>query len=218
MISEEEIGEFLAHYGVLGMKWGVRRSEQGSGRSSRSPAQGGHARLKKAAVTGGIVVAAALVASGAYYASRNGGLSVSELTGNSGSKTADAGRKFAENLSDPIGPIHFAAGRNVGNRFLMNGGLKDPYPEIRKSGLDEDPGVGYFRRYGSRNEKVAAVIRDPEGRRDRATRPITHMIIVPESMAKGLNSAEDVERVVWPQIRDQYSQAYEAPVPENPFG
>ena len=36
--STRDVEDFLAHYGVKGMKWGVRRSEGSSGSSSKPPA------------------------------------------------------------------------------------------------------------------------------------------------------------------------------------
>lgn len=49
----------LAHYGVKGMKWGVRRSEGGSGRSMSPETK---AFVKGAAITAGAAAAAIILA------------------------------------------------------------------------------------------------------------------------------------------------------------
>lgn len=53
-VTDEEVDDFLAHFGVKGMKWGVRKSGSSNNSSSKSSS-----RKKKVAVASAAAVAAA---------------------------------------------------------------------------------------------------------------------------------------------------------------
>lgn len=75
--NSDYVDDFLAHYGVKGMKWGVKRSDaqlarasggrqNGSDGASDSAPKQGMSRKKKIAIGAGVVGGVALVALGAY--------------------------------------------------------------------------------------------------------------------------------------------------------
>jgi hypothetical protein len=208
MISQQEVDDFLEHHGVKGMHWGVRKDDSGSGSRSRSLSPESRAKLKKAAIIGGTVVAASLLAAGAAYVAQNNDISVSSLLAGSGEKNISAGKAFADKAhTEPIGVIHASRGKNSGFEFLTKGGTDSPLHEYDLSGV-HDLGPNSIRRYGRHNEKVAANILDPEGRKDFAGRPIFHEIILPKSLAEGVNNVEDVKKLVWPSLKDSYDAVY----------
>ena len=73
----------------------------------------------------------------------------------------------------------------------------------------------YERAFGSSYEKashfekltdgrVAATFADPKGRKDFAGRTIPHQVVIPASMANGINSVDDVVNKVWPTLEQSY--------------
>lgn len=80
MVEDKEIEDFLEHFGVKGMKWGVRkrRDEKARARLFGKKEQQGMSGKKKAAIAVGVVGAGALVA-GAIIA-RNRGVKVQQLS------------------------------------------------------------------------------------------------------------------------------------------
>ena len=70
-------------------------------------------------------------------------------------------------------------------------------------------GDGYFKRYGERSEKVAATFYDPPGRKDFSGRTISHNVMIPEHLAKGINNHEDAVKVAWPLLKNMYDVLYE---------
>lgn len=84
----------LYHYGVKGMKWGVRRNRslsKGSPKkasSNKSEAQARREKIKKAAIIGTAVVGTALAAYGTYKASKY-------LKEKAGKLSYESGKKYA---------------------------------------------------------------------------------------------------------------------------
>ena len=96
-------------------------------------------------------------------------------------------------------------GREWGFRFLRDGGLSDPlltYEEVY-SGVTFD-GDGCWR-VGSR---TALRLTDPEHRRDRAGRPITHDFVLFGDLAERVATIEDGLRIVWPLVAAEYADAW----------
>jgi hypothetical protein len=207
MIDDFAVDEFLAHYGVRGMRWGVRRDKESSGANSDKAESSGMSRQKKAAIVLGSVFAVAAVGAGAYYAKQHFGVSVSSIP-----TPKDSTRKFTESLArEPVGIIHSSRGRNRGYAFLRDGGVDglDQFMS-EEAGFGGGQNHGFFRRFGPDEGQIAATFRDPLGRRDRAGRDIVHDVVLPRSMAQDVRSIDDVQRVAWPQIRDLFGAFYES--------
>lgn len=192
----------LAHFGVKGMKWGVHKNRT-------SAEQTRHDRNVKVAKVAGAVVGTAVLAAGAYYVSKHYGVSASTAT--KATSVANTGKKFAEqHAQEPVGIVHSSRGVNKGYTFLHKGGLNDPEMQFIKAGFGDGQSPGFFTRFGSKGEKAAATFADPLGRKDAAGRGIVHDIILPAHMSHGVNSAQDVQNLVWPHIKDTYHTFYEA--------
>src|SRR4029077_5597830 len=59
-------------------------------------------------------------------------------------------------------------------------------------------------------KKLGAQIKDPLGRYDFAGRPIHHAFVIPENMAEGINTPDDVRAKIWPKVKDTYDAFYKA--------
>jgi hypothetical protein len=202
-------GTSLGHYGVKGMRWGVRRDNPSGGGLRSRLKNIDREKVKKAAIVLGTAAAAATIALGAAYAAnqmkgRGGDLDVGDIS------FPDKAKKLAESLSaEPVSIIHATRTKNKGFSFPGKGGLDDPFKEWEKAGFDAGGHTSDFRRYGDRGEKVAARFEDPLGRLDRSGRKIHHEVMLPEELARGVNNAEDARRVAWPLIKDTYDATYD---------
>lgn len=200
--------EFLVHYGVKGMRWGVIREKAGSARTRATAAIRGIDKKKAAVVAGSVLTAAAVAAGAAYMAKQRSELP--KLLDDLNDHTVDTGDQFVQKvMAQPTGIIHATRGKNRGFSFRQSGGLIDPLPEltIHDDGNSAPPS---FSRYGDRNEKVFGFFLDPEGRKDRAGRVIPHTVILPEHLSAGVHNAEDLQRVAWPLIKDDFDKFYDS--------
>lgn len=203
----------LMHYGIKGMHWGVRKTEP-SGRPSSSSsvqqAKPGWSNKKKAAVIFGSVVGVAAIGAGAYYAKKHYGISLNSVNKFAKTEVAKPTKQFAQAMAkEPLGIVHSSRGKHHGYTFPQRGGLTDPESEFMRAGLGQGQSHGHFARYGNRLEKVAATFHDPEGRTDFSGRRIVHDVILPESLAKEVNNIDDVQKLVWPKIKDVYDSFYQ---------
>lgn len=195
-----ELDAYLAHYGVKGMKWGRRKNDDGSGREPRTSEEK-KAIAKKVAIASGTLLAAAGAAYAIHTLNKNGNLKVSDLKVDPSVK-----KKTETQITEPTTHILFSKGGKNGLTFYKDGNLKDPLLEFNK-GFPND-GWEPFAKYG--NGKIAATLPDPEGRKDRAGRPISHQIIIPKGMTDGINDLKDVAEKIWPIVKEDYD--YDAPM------
>lgn len=203
MIDEEEVNDFLEHFGVKGMRWGVRKKEESSGEESSQKKKN---TKRNVAIIIGSAVGVAAVTAGVIYAKKHMNVSMSDI-----SKPTEAVKKFADSMaSEPVGIVHAARGKSAGWTFPGHGGLSDPVKEHLRAGFAEKGGLNRFWRYGDRNEKIAARLLDPEGRKDWTGRDIFHELMLPESLAKQIQKFEDINEKVWPMIKDKYQAIYDA--------
>ena len=161
---------FIRHHGVKGMRWGVRK-ERSSSRDSDIIEEPGMSRRKKIglAVLGG-AGALLVIGAGAAYMSKHGDTPMSEAT------PPKASEKLATAMTrEPTGVIHASRGKHGGYGMFEKGGLDDALGEFERAfGTSGQGGDEGFHRYGDNDEKVAVVFKDPNGRKDRAGRPIRH--------------------------------------------
>ena len=199
--SFEEVDEFLAHFGVKGMRWGVRKdrttaSEDNTGSS--------HKKLKVA----GAVLGVAVIAAGAVYVAKHGGVSASSLSSSNGEKA----KSFVEDLvkeKEPTSIILTSDDRG----FIRKGGLSDPIHEYEKAGFNTRIGTNEHRRYGSSNEKVAVAFRDPRGLKDASGRPVLHQVILPKAHASGITDFESAKSKAWSLAQGPYDEYVKAGKP-----
>lgn len=206
MIHEETPSlEDLRHYGVLGMRWGVRKENQ------TSESQARRKKIKTAAVILGSAAASLAVIAGTHYVQTQFNVETSSIPKNDPSVAR--GKAFAQAIAkEPVSIVHAARGRHAGFTFPGRGGLDDPLTEYARAfGDDDGSQPDFVRSYGDRNEKVAARFKDPENRLDKSGRPIRHDVMLPEELAVGVKTEEDVIRVAWPLIKDTYATLYNVP-------
>lgn len=199
---EDEVDEFLEHFGIKGMRWGVRKERSSS--NEPKPPLDKKALVKKVAIGVGVIAVAVGAAYAAKSISQSGNVPVSSLS----SATIDRGKKAVVAI-EPTSILHSTRGRNKGFTFLKTGGTPTPLAEYDAAGFSVGSSGDYFRRYGNANEKVASRFADPNGRKDRAGRPIFHEVIVPPSMSNDINSVKDVVDKIWPMVKDDYDAFYD---------
>lgn len=208
-------GEALAHYGVKGMKWGVRKEDvtfdtsTSGGKAPKTDAERKairRARAKKVAIGTGILVAAAGAGFVAYKLHQNGNLSLSQMRKASKTQTAATKKIVDKVFHDQTDVIHVARGKNVGYGFLRKGGIPNYYQEAEK--YLADPVDGAFNPLP--DGRIVARLLDPAGRKDFAGRPIGHDMIIPKSMAASIHNMDDVEKHIWPKLKLAYDAYYTA--------
>lgn len=193
---DDEVDEFLAHFGVKGMRWGHRKSAQSSERQKMTPEEK-KAIVKKVAIGTGTLLLAAGAAYVGHAVATKGDTKIADLPDNT-----EAKKKAEAVSSEPITVMHMSRGKNNGFRFYNDGQSPSPLSEYDKGFDGQQESHSHFKKYDG---KVAATFLDPEGRKDRAGRPIPHQVIVPKSMADGINNVDDVVAKIWPIIKEDYS-------------
>lgn len=193
---------FLAHYGIKGMKWGVRKRKEDSGTDEKSSSTGfnlKNPKVRNAAIAAGAVTA--IVAGGLI--ARHYHVKLRDIPASKMAK----GAKEAERIIDPAKDIIYlskpykGSGHRSTLRFMSTGQTKDYFKIFDDAGLNED-GAGTFKKMT--NGDVAAVWQDLLGRKDDATRPVLHSIFIPADKAAGLNSFDDFITKFAPKVEEVY--------------
>ena len=195
--------DYLAHYGVKGMKWGRRKDRSSSkkdGSEKTSEKSARKEKLKKAAIGAGVLVA---VAGGAYLARK--GLMNAKVEDVKKKGPDSKAKDFTESFSNVA---FLTRGKDYGFRFLDSGGTKTPLSDLEGLFGDSvmDQSAGFFEKNGG---VIGASFLDPDGRKDQAGRTIPHFVVVPKSMSKDINNLDDVVSKVWPQLKDRYPYTYD---------
>jgi hypothetical protein len=192
----------LEHYGVKGMKWGVRNKKKVSNKNNKGTNKNS---VKNASIVLGSIAAAAAIGIGAAYAKKHYDVKMSDVP-----KSKPLVENFASAMAnEPVDIMYSSRGRDKGYAFLRDGSLENPSTEFVNSGLAE-AGYESFKRYGDDNEKIAARFTDPLNRKDFAGRPIGHDVILPKSMTENVNNIDDVVEKTWPLIKDIFQGFYES--------
>lgn len=204
MIPLEKPGspqELVEHHGVKGMHWGVSKvrttvSDLNTPRNRKI--------AKRVAVGVGVTAAVAGSAFVAYKLHQDPSKVLSLVK--KSSPTIAVGRAVVDKMTnqEPTDIIHVARGKSKGYSFQKRGGVADPLLALPRALSDDNAGPGYFERFGTHGEKVAASFFDPEGRKDFSGRPIFHSVVVPKHMSSGINNVDDVVTHIWPKIKDTY--------------
>lgn len=112
--------------------------------------------------------------------------------------------------------IWITRGRRWGFRFLLDGGFEDPLRPYEEA-FGSESGEAQFIRH--RVGSVAVRLLDPERRKDRVGRTISHDFVVFGDHAEAIASVEDALRVLWPRVADFYGENWDrnepAPFPDR---
>lgn len=103
-------------------------------------------------------------------------------------------------------------GKTWGFRFLRNDTSEDPLVVYERafSGKDDEREMCHDVADG-----VALRLQDPEGREDRAGRPIPHDFVVLGPGADDIRSVADGLRAVWPEVADDYASCWDDQAPDR---
>lgn len=196
----------LAHYGVRGMKWGVRKSRESSDsvEKQRWTPEEKKAMVKKVAIGAGVLA----VALGTAYLASNSGKFSNVRIDDIKPPTAPV-KKLVEKTGEQTDIFHASRTKNKGFQFVKSGGLPSPLSEYESVfGADRfEPGLKKLS-----DGRVAAAFHDFNGRVDRAGRVIPHQVIIPKAMASDVSNMDDVKTKIWPQLKDAYDGLYD---PDN---
>lgn len=199
----------FAHYGIKGMKWGVRKEEP---TSTEAPSGNKSSRAKKIAIGVGVLAVVAGAGYASYALNKNGSLSLGDMRSRTSSRAAPATRKV---LKEPTSVIHLARGKNRGLTFQKKGDTPDFFKVFDKMGMNTNQEHEFLQKASDGSGRIAARFIDPEGRRDRSSRPISHDVVIPRSMSDGINSLDDVKSKIWPHLKDTYDQFYQDSLTPN---
>lgn len=103
-------------------------------------------------------------------------------------------------------------GRTWGHRFLLDGGFADPLPEYDRAfaHLGDDSELWHLG-----DDRAALRFPDPEGRTDRAGRPITHEFVVFTPELHEISSVATGLSLIWAQpiVSARFADVWDLPKP-----
>jgi hypothetical protein len=193
----------LVHFGIKGMKWGIRkeRVSSGQGTVTKKPllTDKQKATAKKVAIGVGVLTVAAGTAYVAYKLHQNGNLPISSLR--KSTKSEATVKKIVEETD----LIHLSRGKTKSLQFFKQGGTPN-YFSVWENALGKHAHSSERSIFDRQpNGSIAARFLDPLKRFDQSGRPILHEVIIPKSMTEGINNHEDVVKKIWPLLKDTYS-------------
>ena len=201
--------DYLEHYGVKGMKWGIRKERTTAGdkesTGKESTFSWKNPKVKAAATA---VVGVTAIVAAAYIGSKSS-VNVSSILPSDISAGKEAVDKIFEKQKDIIyvSKPYRGSGKRTTLGFVNQGQTKDFFSIFDEAGLNDDHAPGYFSKLS--NGSVATVLSDMFGRVDDAGRAIPHMVLFPSEQAVGLNSIQDVIDKFGPRLESEYQQFVE---------
>jgi hypothetical protein len=109
--------------------------------------------------------------------------------------------------------IWVTRGRTWGFRVLRTGGLADAFEtyETAFAGLEDAPLA-----FRSAAGRLAVRFPDPEERRDRAGRVISHEFVLLPPISEEIASVEAARDLVWPQVAEAFRDTWDAAAAPTP--
>ena len=196
--------DYLEHYGVKGMNWGIRKERPtANGKESTFSLSNPKVRAAASAAIGVTAIIAA-----AYIGSRSK-VNISSITPSDVSAGKEKVDKILEEQKDIIylSKPYRGSGKRTTLGFINQGQTKDFFTLFDEAGLNDDHVPGYFSKLP--NGSVATVLSDAFGRIDDAGRKIPLMVLIPKDQAVGVDSIEDVIDKFGPRLESEYQRFVE---------
>lgn len=222
MTTELSYDDYLAHYGIKGMRWGVRRKPgpdgtigSGSGKTKTNKSKMSDEskdeitseeeekkalrkkRAKQVAIGTGVLVAAA----GGAYLAKKAGLFEQKKVSEIKTEPKEEVKRVVDKMTNVA---HLSRGKDYGFRVIQSGGSSDAVSSADSVFGEDASGSSMPGNFEKKEGHVLSTFLDPEGRKDRAGRVIPHTVVVPPSQSSGLNSSKDVQDKIWPKLKDNY--------------
>ena len=196
----------LVHFGVKGMKWGVRRNRDNGGLSNSKKPRKPLTKQQKAAIAGGVAAVVGLAAAAYILKNKADMKAINAYT----KDLSAAKSKIQQHMDDNLGVVMAPVNRELGYKIRAGKGIEAESYMLRGGLVDKGGNTvsNAFNRFGKNGDLVGVAFPDRDGRRDSAGRPIINQVVMRLPKDSGINNAEDFERVIWPRIRGVQDQVY----------